>query len=173
MSDTDPNRVTWGDWADDVVHLDFDDTPLCEVKFWAYRTCFWFKLGGFIILRSSMEEYVVKKKGKVVYRYLKGSYLVVFDRSVRWKTNVKIMNWVALMSGNPSLQSYVRMQCIKESSTARCSKKREKRKNKPIPKIVFRYGEQHRQVKKFLETRKFILDSLKRLEKKEKRKKKR
>jgi hypothetical protein len=93
---------------------------------------------GFIILRSSMKNYVVKKKGKVVYTYKLGSYLVVFDRPVRWETNVKIMNWVALLSGNPSLQRYVRMQCIKGTSTARISVKKGKRE-KPIPRIVFRY----------------------------------
>jgi len=155
--------ITWGDWADDVVHLDFDDTPLGEVKLWAYRTCFWFTLEGFVILRSSMKHYIVEEKGKIIYEYKLGSYLVVFDRPVRWKTNVRIMNWVALLSGNPDLQRYVRMQCIKRSSTARCSKKMEKRKDKPIPRIVFRYGEQYRKVKWFLETRKFLLDSLKRL----------
>jgi len=54
-----------------------------------------------------------------------------------------------------------------------CSEKRGNRKDKPIPRIVFRYGEQYRKVKWFLETRKFLLDSLKRLKKEVKRKKKR
>ena len=152
--------VVWGDWDKETVRLDFDDTPLGEVKLWAYRTCFWFKLEGFIILRSSIKEYIMKKKGKVVYRYLKGSYLVVFDRPVKWETNVKVMNWVGLESGNVNLQKYVRMQCIKQTSTARFSVK----DKKPIPKIVFRFGSQDRQVKKFLATRRFLLDSLKRLE---------
>jgi len=77
------------------------------------------------------------------------------------------MNWVALLSGNPDLQRYVRMQCIKRSSTARISEKRSKHKVKPAPKILFRYGEQYRKVKWFLKTRKFILDSLKRMKKKD------
>jgi len=172
MLKVDPNRVTWGDWAKDVVHLDFDDTPLGEVKLWAFRTCHWFNLEGFIILRSSMKHYVFKEKGKVVYEYKLGSYLVVFDRPVRWETNVRIMNWVALLSGNPNLQRYVRMQCIKGTSTARISVKKGKRV-KPVPKVVFRFERQDRQIEKFLETRKFILDSLKRLKKEAKRKKKR
>jgi hypothetical protein len=138
----------------------------------AFMVCKWFKMEGFIILRSSMKHYVVKEKGKVVYTYKLGSYLVVFDRPVRWKTNVRIMNWVALLSGNPDLQRYVRMQCIKETSTARISVKKGKRV-KPIPKVVFRFGRQDRQIKKFLKTRRFILDSLKRLKKEAKRKKKR
>jgi len=164
-SKVDPSRITWGDWDKESVRLDFDDTPLGEVKLWAYRTCHWFKLEGFIILRSSMKHYVVKEKGKVVYEYKLGSYLVVFDRPVRWKTNVTIMNWVALLSGHADLKRYVNMQCIKQTSTGRFSVKKEKRKEKPIPRIVFRYGEQDRQVKKFLETRRFVLDSLKRLKK--------
>jgi hypothetical protein len=163
--------VTWGDWADDVVHLDFDNTPLGEVKLWAFRACFWFKLEGFIILRSSMKHYVVKEEGMVIYEYKLGSYHVVFDRPVRWKNNVKVMNWVALLSGNSNLQSYVRMQCIKRSSTARCSEKMGKQKVKPVPRLVFRYGKQYRKVKCFLETRKFILDSLKRLKKRNEKKK--
>ena len=157
--------IIWGDWDKESVRLDFDYTPLGEVKLWAYRVCFWFKLQGFIILRSSVKEYVVKKKDRIIYRYLKNSYHVVFNRPVRWETNVKIMNWAGLESGNVDLQRYVRMQCIKETSTARISGKKGKQK-KPIPRIVFRFGKQDRQVKKFLETRRFILDSLKRAEKK-------
>jgi hypothetical protein len=70
------------------------------------------------------------------------------------------MNWVCLESGNADLQRYVRMQCIKKSSTVRVSGKKGKR-DRPVPRIVFRFGKQNMQVKKFLETRKFILDSLK------------
>jgi hypothetical protein len=160
--------IVWGDWDKETVRLDFDFMPLGEVKLWAFRVCFWFRLDGFIILRSSMKDYVVKKKSKVVYRYLKGSYLVVFDRPVRWATNVKIMNWVALESGNSDLQRYVRMQCIKETSTVRISRKKGKR-DKPIPRIVFRFGKQDRQIEKFLETRRFVLDSLNRFKKQNKR----
>jgi hypothetical protein len=67
------------------------------------------------------------------------------------------MNWVALESGNENLQRYVRMQCIKETSTVRISKKNKKH----VPKVVFRYGAQDKQIKKFLETRKLLLDFLK------------
>ena len=150
-------RVVWGDWDKETVRHDWDDTPLGEVKLWAYRACFWFKLEGFVILRSSMKEYVVKKKGKVFYRYLKGSYHVVFDKPVKWSMNVHIMDWAALESGNENLKKWAIMQGIKESSTLRVSVKGKK----PAPKIVFRFGSQDRQVKKFLETRRFLLDFLK------------
>lgn len=88
---------------------------------------------------------------------VKCNYLVIFDRKVSWNENVKIMNWVALESGNIALQSYVRMQCIKGSSTVRVSRKG----SKPIPRIVFRYGSQNSMIKKFLETRSLILGFLK------------
>lgn len=154
-------RVNLGDWDKETVRLDFDDTPIEEVKLWAYRVCFWFHLDGFIILRSSMKNYVVKRKNKIIYKYRKGSYLVVFDRPVRWETNVKVMNWVALESGNPNVQKYARMQCIKKTSTVRISNKGDK----PSPKVVFRFGSQNRQIKKFLETRAFILSFLEEQEK--------
>jgi hypothetical protein len=150
-----------GDWDKETVRLDFDDTLLSEVKLWSYRACLWFHLDGFIVFQSSMKNYIAKRNNRVFYRFRKGSYLVVFDRSVHWDTNVKIMNWVGLESGNLNLQKYVRMQCIKKTSTVRISNKG----NKPIPKIVFRFGNQNRQIKKFLETRTFILSFLEQQEK--------
>jgi hypothetical protein len=144
--------IVWGDWDKETVRLDFDLTPLGEVKLWAYRVCFWFKLQGFIILRSSVKEYVVKKKDRIIYRYLKNSYHVVFNRPVRWETNVKIMNWAGLESGNVDLQRYVRMQCIKGSSTLRVAPKGDK----PSPRVVFRYGSQDHQIKCFLKYRRLV-----------------
>jgi hypothetical protein len=149
-------RLIWGDWSKDTVRLDWDGTPLGEVKLWGFRAYNWFKLEGFIILESSRKEYVVKVKGKILFKYKKSSYLVIFDRRVRWDLNVRVMNWVALESGNLGLQRYVRMQCIKKTSTVRASKKT----GKPFPRIVFRYGKQDGQIQVFLETRHFILVSL-------------
>lgn len=150
------SSLVFGDWDTETVRLDFDDTSLDEVRLWAYRATFFFKLEGFLILESSMKNYVVKQKGRIFYRFRKGSYLVVFNRPVDWSLNVHIMNWVALESGNENLQKYVRMQCIKETSTVRISRKGKK----PFPKIVFRYGLQDKQIKQFLDTRRFILNFL-------------
>lgn len=147
------SSVIWGDWDTDTVRLDFDDTILSEVLLWSYRATFFFKLEGFLILESSMKNYVVKRRGRIFYRFKKGSYLVIFNRPVSWSLNVHIMNWVVLESGNENLQKYVRMQCIKETSTLRISRKGKR----PIPKIAFRYGLQDKQIKKFLETRKLVL----------------
>jgi hypothetical protein len=143
-----------GDWSKDTVRLDFDNTPLDKVKYWANRACFWFKLEGFIILRSSIRNYIVKIKGKVVHRYSEASYLVIFNRKVKWDLNVRIMAWVAIQARIQSLKDYVLMQCIKRSSTVRCGSKGKK----PSPKVVFRYGKQDDQVIQYLETRNFIKD---------------
>jgi len=121
-----------------TVKLDFDDTLFKTVKYWALRAMNWFKLRGFIILRSS-----------------KNHYHVVFDRSVTWERNMYVVAWIALESKNSKLQRYLTMQCIKESSTLRISTKGEK----PSPRIVFRYGKHDQEIKSFLQRRK----SLKRL----------
>jgi len=65
----------------DTVKLDFDDTPFKTVKYWAVRKCSWFKLEGFIILKSSESH-----------------YHVVSSLTVSWTENVHIIAWVAVES---------------------------------------------------------------------------
>lgn len=89
-------------------------------------------------------------------KFIKASYHVVFNRPVNWAENVHIMDWLALESKNESLKLWAIMQGIKESSTLRISRKGKK----PIPKIVFKYGLQDKQIKNYLGTRKLILSSL-------------
>jgi hypothetical protein len=71
---------------------------------------------------------------------------------VSWRKNVKIMAWVSLLSQNKDLQKWFLMQCIKEGSTLRVSKKGEK----PEPRLVYRYGSQTGQIAEFLAYRKLI-----------------
>ncbi|MEM3700697.1 MAG: hypothetical protein QXL57_07530 [Candidatus Bathyarchaeia archaeon] len=130
-----------------TVKLDFDKTKFRTVKYWAMRTMRWFKLKGFIILKSS-----------------KNSYHVVFDKKVSWEKNVKIMAWVSLLSQNKNLQKWFTMQAIKEGSTLRVSAK----KDKPEPRIVFRYGSQENQIAEFLAYRKIVKGIIRRLEQKPK-----
>jgi hypothetical protein len=66
--------------------LDFDNTSLNTVSYWASRTMRWFTLKGYVILESSPH-----------------CYHVVFDRTVTWTENVKIMAWVALMTKHRKL----------------------------------------------------------------------
>ena len=123
----------------ETVKLDFDRTPFRVVKRWALRTMKWHKLKGFLILKSS-----------------KCCYHVLFDRPVSWDRNVKIMAWVSLLSHNRLLEKWFVMQCIKECSTLRVSPKCSKRGVKGSPRIVFRYGCQENEIKRFLWYRKLI-----------------
>lgn len=74
------------------------------------------------------------------------------------------MNWLSFISKIESLQWWTMMQCIKGTSTLRTSTKGKK---SPL-KIVYRYGQQDGQIKKFLENRNFILKLTKEIKKKEK-----
>jgi hypothetical protein len=130
-----PSKPILGYSDTSTVKLDFDDTEFVIVKYWALRTMKWFKLGGFIILKSSRNH-----------------YHVVFDRSVNWRRNMHIVAWVALESKNTKLQKYQLMQCIKESSTLRVSHKKEK----SSPRVVSRIGKQDNEVKSFLKWRRYI-----------------
>jgi hypothetical protein len=71
-----------------------------------------------------------------------------------------IVAWVSLLSNNKGTQKYHLMQCIKQSSTLRISKKRQK----PSPRIVYRYGKQDNQIESFLEYRKMIKRIIKKAE---------
>jgi len=129
---------------DEAVMVDFDNVSFKTIKYWAFRTMKFHKLEGFIILRSS-----------------KGCYHVVFNRSVDWSENMRIVAWIALLSNNKGLQKYHLLQCIKESSTLRMSTK----KQKPSPRIVYRYGKQNTQIRCFLQYRKLIKNIIKKIAK--------
>jgi len=83
----------------------------------------------------------------------------VFDRTVSWKENVKIVAWVSLLSHNPKLLKWFVMQCIKEGSTLRVSSKR----NKTSPRIIYRYGKQDKEIPNFLTWRKLIKNILRKM----------
>jgi hypothetical protein len=81
---------------------------------------------------------------------------VIFNRKVNWDLNVKVMAWVSLRSHVEGLKDYVIMQLVKGSSTVRLGSKG--KKSSPI--VVFTYGKQDGQIAEFLETRRFVLDTL-------------
>ncbi len=147
-------RIIAGNCERNTVQLDFDKVHLDLVRYWCFRAYHWFKLEGFLILQSSIKEKFIKKKnGMILFIYEERSYHAVFDKPVRWDTNVKIMNWVALESGLNQVQKYSLMQGIKKSSTLRMSPKGDK----PAPFPVFWYGLQDRQIREYLNTRELIL----------------
>ena len=119
----------------ETVKLDFDNTSFQAVKYWAWRAKRHFKLGGFLILKSSEK-----------------CYHVIFDRRVSWSQNVRVVAWVALLSHCQGLQKYCLMQCIKRSSTVRISGKKEK----PSPRIVYRFDKQDKQIRDFLRFRRAV-----------------
>lgn len=63
-----------------------------------------------------------------------------------------VVAWVCVQSKNAGLWKWFMMQCIKESSTLRITKKKER----PPPKIVFRQGKQNQEISFFLRWRKHI-----------------
>jgi len=118
-----------------TVMLDLDKMSFRSARYWALRPCAWFRLEGFVILKSS-----------------KKSYHAVFDRYVSREENLRVVAWVAILSKSVPLHRYLAMQCIKMSSTLRVSPKGDK----PSPRIVFRYGCQDHAIKDFLRYRKLI-----------------
>jgi len=127
----------------ETIKLDFDETSFKNVKYWAQRVMKWFKLGGYVILKSS-----------------KNSYHVVFNKSVSWAENLKVVAWVALQSQNRGLIKWLVMQCIKKSSTLRISQKSQKHS----PRIVYRDGKQDDQIESFLEFRKMLKNYIRKME---------
>ena len=135
MSQTSTHNCIYGFTDTETVLVDFDNTSFKTVRYWARRVCKWFKLDGFIILKSSER-----------------SYHVVFNRRVSWSENLKIVAWVSLHSHSIGLNRWLVMQCIKQGSTLRVSPKFAK----PSPRIVFREGNQNEQIKDFLVHRALI-----------------
>jgi hypothetical protein len=129
----------------ETVKLDFDNTPFRLVKYWTSKAMQKFRLEGFVILKSS-----------------KNSYHAIFNRPVSWSENMRVVAWVSLLSQNKTLTKFLLMQCIKESSTLRVSEKQEK----TSPRVVFRYGQQDKQITSFLDFRGFIKGIERKLNKK-------
>jgi hypothetical protein len=116
-----------------TVKLDLDETSYKTALHYAERVNRWFRLEGYLILRSS-----------------KGNYHAVFNKPVTWEKNVRVMAWACFISKfKPSLSRWFVMQCIKRSSTLRFGKKREK----PHPKIVYRHGREDMRIAVYLKSR--------------------
>ena len=118
-----------------TVKLDLDEMNFKSARYWADLVLEKYRLKGYIILKSS-----------------KKCYHVVFDRYVSWDENLSIIGWVAILSKSLKLKDYLGMQCIKMSSTLRVAPKRDK----PSPRIVYRFGSQDHAVKDFLRYRQLI-----------------
>ena len=135
MTRTSSHKFILGISDQETVKLDFDKMTFSKVRYWSQRALKHFKLQGFIILKSS-----------------KNNYHVIFDRALLWTDNVSIMAWVALLSHNEGLKCYLIMQCIKKCSTLRVSCKR----GKAPPRVVYRCGNQSENIRIFLKNRQLI-----------------
>jgi hypothetical protein len=84
-----------------TVKLDLDVAPFKKALYYAKRVNRWFRLEGYLILRSS-----------------KGNYHAVFNKPVTWEKNVRVMAWACFISKfNSSLLRWFVMQCVKGSRT--------------------------------------------------------
>jgi hypothetical protein len=133
-----------------TVKIDLDNVTFRIAIYLAFRALKWFKhdwqgkvdLEGFILLKSSPDH-----------------YHLIYNAPVPWSKNLHIIAWIAQRLKNRSLNAYVIMQCIKESSTLRIGPKGDK----SPPRIVFRYGKQDKAIKSFLEYRRLVLRTIRNL----------
>jgi hypothetical protein len=119
----------------ETVKLDLDETSFKDVKSLVEKTEKKFDLKGYLILKSS-----------------KNNYHVVFDREVCWSENVSIMAYAILTSHKTKLWKWFLLQCRRKASTLRLGSK----KDKPPPRIVFRNGDSADRIRVFLKVRKGI-----------------
>ena len=70
----------------------------------------------------------------------------MFNKHVSWAENMRVVAWIAYLSGNEGLQRWHLMQCIKMKSTLRVGPKNDK----SSPRIVKRVGDQDEQIQNFL-----------------------
>lgn len=110
---------------------------------WARRAMKWHRLEGFLLLKSS-----------------NNNYHAVFNRKVDWSDNMRVVAWVALLSRKPKLQRWLLMQCIKQGATLRVGPKGDK----SPPRIIYRNGREDGQIREFLEFRKLVKRIMRRLE---------
>lgn len=154
-----PNIIL-GDCHSYIVKVELDNKTLRYVKWIGKILDKRYNLDGHIILKSSTTTYKIENSdySKTVYRYKTGNYHIVFNRKVSAMENHSILAWLSLYLKDEKLTLWFHMQCIKQSTTLRIGFKG----NKKPSKIVFRYGNQDKMIKEFLDNRQFILNFLKR-----------
>ena len=153
-----PN-VVLGDWDNDIVKVDWDERGLTEVKRFSRLMNERYSLDGFIILQSSTKKRMIRDEtlDHICYSYKSKSYHTVFNRVVAEKELNGILAWLCLFTKDYKLITWFLLQNIKGSYTLRHGFKHKKN----CPKIVYKFGNQDKQIAKFLANRKFILNFLK------------
>ena len=153
-------KIVLGDHDIDMVKVDWDERSITEVKRFCKIMVNRYPVlgGGFIILQSSVKIRKIRSADstKIAYTYKSKSYHAVFSGEVSKDEVDSILAWLCLFVKDPKLDKWYFMQKIKRTYSLRIGFKGKK---KP-PKIVYCYGNQDRQIKKFLENRNFILEFL-------------
>ncbi|MEM2999766.1 MAG: hypothetical protein QXX34_04485 [Candidatus Bathyarchaeia archaeon] len=130
--------VILGFSCSNAVMADLDNIPFSLAKQIAERAVKRFRLGGFLILKSSEKH-----------------YHLVFDKPCRWSKVFRVISWIAIMSRQPEAWKYVCMQAIKGCCTLQVSPKPLSPQGvKPSPRLVYRYGNQENMIKEYLALRK-------------------
>jgi hypothetical protein len=153
-----PN-VVLGDWDDDIVKVELDDRyTQAQVKRIGHMLNSRYALDGFIILVSSEITRKIEdaKYTKVVYRFRQKNFHLVFNRKASYAELNRILAWLCLTLKDENLTRWFHLQMIKGTYTLRHGFKREK---KP-PRVVYCYGNQDKQIAKFLANREFVLGFL-------------
>jgi hypothetical protein len=121
---TKPNFV-YGFTTDKGLLLDLDNTTLADTRKIAKKYCNRFKLEGFLILKSSQNN-----------------YHVVFNKYLTWKKTIEYLFKIVWTyhyhkhGSKPSLTSWAILQACKKSMTLRISNK----KHKKAPRYIEDYG---------------------------------
>ena len=152
-----PN-VVFGDWDNDIVKVDWDERLLTEVKRFSRLMNERYNLDGYIILQSSTKKREIREQtlDHICYSYQSKSYHTVFNRVVSEKELNGILAWLCLFTKDNKLITWFLLQNIKGTYTLRHGFKCKK----SYPKIVYRFGNQDKQIAKFLANRNFILKFL-------------
>jgi hypothetical protein len=153
-------KVVLGDWDTDMLKIDWDERFFCEVRRFSMILVKKYPVlgSGFIILQSSVKTHKIRNDDftKIAYTYKSKSFHTVFNGKVTKDELDSILAWLCLFTKDNGLITWFLLQLIKGTYTLRIGFKGKKRP----PKIVYRYGNQDKQIKKFLENRNFILDFL-------------
>jgi len=151
--------VVLGDWNNDIGKVDWDERFLIEVKRFSRLMNERYNLDGFIILQSSttLHKVRIESLDRIAYEYKTKSFHTVFNRPVSYQELISILAWLCVFTKDNKLNTWFLLQLIKGTFTLRLGFKGKK---KP-PKIVYRYGNQDKQIAKYLSNRAFVLNFLK------------
>jgi hypothetical protein len=127
------HKFVWGYTSITTPMLDLDNCAYRQALHWARTLDKRFNLKGFIIMRSSAKN-----------------YHVIFDRRMPWRDVLRVIFSCPLCRRRSRGRlSWAELQAIKGAATLRISNKG----RKGPPKIVYRYGSQSHEIKRYFRVR--------------------